>query len=68
MKSCLQRLILIALVLITSSLQADTKKKVHLSPQEQAWIDKHSEVVVGFTAEFPPALIKAKDDSYHGFE
>ncbi len=70
MKLLLQYIAIVSLAFSISALSAEvkneTKENVYFTPQEQAWINEHKEVVVGFVSEFPPALIEDKAGSYHG--
>ena len=67
--SRLLKVVIIALMITSLRAEVGDKNKIsniHFTLQEQAWIDAHSEVTVGFISELPPALIKEKDGSYRG--
>jgi signal transduction histidine kinase/FixJ family two-component response regulator len=65
--SCL--LLLFVLVLILNaplSAWAEETAKIELTPEEQAWLAEHPEIVLGTTTEYTPVVIKRADGTHVG--
>ncbi|CAA6828330.1 MAG: Unknown protein [uncultured Thiotrichaceae bacterium] len=70
--SYLTKLLLVVLTVfacnsgVLAHTQENTTNSLSLSHEEQAWLEQHSEVLVGFANDFPPVLSKEEDGQYQG--
>ncbi|MDX2498451.1 MAG: transporter substrate-binding domain-containing protein, partial [Desulfobacterales bacterium] len=54
----------IVLFSVSSSAWAENTSRIELTREEQAWLDRHPNIILGTTTKYPPMVIK-KEDGIH---
>jgi len=59
-------LVIVVILSVPLSAWAEKTPNIDLTPEEQAWLAEHPEIILGTTTEYPPIVIKRADGPHVG--